>query len=117
MKPAGDVISVGGTPAYLPKAGTLLNYWATLNPTVYFIAAVAGFVGSFVTASRQHSLIPSITIALALVPTMTIVGITAVAGEWSFAGTSILRWLIEVELCLLFSALAFLLKKKLSHKE
>lgn len=115
MKAFGNTIA-GGTPAYLPKAGTLIKYWASLNPTAYYIAAVAGFVGSFVAASRQPSLIPSITIALALVPSMAIVGIAAVAGEWHFAGTAIQRWLIEVGLCLIFSALAFLLKMKLSNR-
>ncbi len=46
---------------------------------------------------------------------MTIGGIAGVGGEWHFAGTAILQWLIEVGLCLVFSALAFLLKRKLSH--
>ena len=70
----------GDTPAYLPKAGSLINYWATFRTMGYYIAAVAGFVGSLLAASRQPSLIPSITIAVALIPSMSIVCIAATAG-------------------------------------
>lgn len=103
----------GGKATYLPEAGVLLNYWASMNFTGLFIAASAGFIGTFVVSSRQPSLLPSITIAVALIPSLSIAGIAGVAGEWGLAQTAIIRWISELILILLFSSIAFLLKKML----
>lgn len=106
----------GGKPAYLASAGTLIEYWATVSPTSLYVAAAAGFVGAFVASSRQPSLIPSITIAVALIPSISVVGLSLASGDWEYAATALNRWLIEVALLLVFSGLAFLLKRKISHK-
>ena len=105
-----------GTSSYLPKAGMLLEYWASMNFTGLFIAASAGFIGTFVVSSRQPSLLPSITIAVALIPSLSIVGIAGVAGEWELVQTAGLRWLSEVLLLLVFSSLAFVIKKIIVEK-
>lgn len=106
----------GGRASYLPEAGVLLDYWAIMNFTGLFIGASAGFIGTFVVSSRQPSLLPSITIAVALIPSISVAGIAGVAGERALVQTAIARWISEIILILFFSSLAFLFKKMLVDK-
>lgn len=103
-----------GKAAYLPTGGILIDYWASLNKTAYFIAATAGFTGAFAISSRQPSLIPAITIAVALIPSMSIVGIGIVAGEIDLITTALSRWGIEILLILIFSSLSLILQSQLN---
>lgn len=111
-----DYSVTGGKAAYLHEAGTLISYWSQLTPAGYYIAAAAGFCGTFIVTTRQPSLVPSVTVAAALVPSMAIVGLGVSSGDLDLAGTAFIRWSSEVLILLVFSALAFLLKKKITHK-
>jgi hypothetical protein len=86
---------LGGEKSYLP-AGVLVTYWTELTFPALMVSVAAAVAGAFVIIANRSVLTAGVMIALALVPSATIIGMALVQGEGSVAGASLLRWLVDV---------------------
>ncbi len=80
-----------GSDGYLTP-GVLVGYWdrVTLSATVVTLAAGVG--GALLVAANRSVLTAGVMIALALVPSASLVGMGLVTGELDLAGRAALRW-------------------------
>lgn len=95
-----------GLPGYL-EAGTLLQYWTTLTWTGIAVGAAAGVCGGLLMSINRTVLTAGVMVALALVPTASLVTMALVAGDLRTAAAALVRFTVEVGLVLLGSALVF----------
>ncbi|HVM14813.1 MAG TPA: DUF389 domain-containing protein [Egibacteraceae bacterium] len=96
--------------------GTLVDYWTTLTWTGVVVGAVAGVCGGLLMSINRTVLTAGVMVALALVPTASLVPMAMLAGNFTMAGSALLRFLVEVALVLLGSALVFGVKRYLDRR-
>jgi uncharacterized hydrophobic protein (TIGR00271 family) len=106
---------MGGESSYLP-AGVLVSYWTSITLPSLLVTATASIAGALVIITNRSVLTAGVMIALALVPTATILGMSLATGEFATAQDAFIRWLIEVASVAVFSAAAFYWKKATSYK-
>lgn len=88
---------IPGQSAYLP-AGSLVSYWSTITVPSLIVSLMASVAGAILVATYRRVLTAGVMVALALIPG-TVLGVMAlVAGDWTTAGTALLRWLIDAAL-------------------
>ena len=88
-----------------------VQFWSTVTPTGVVASAFAGAAGAFVVSGQRSVLTTGVMIALALIPSMAIVGMAVGAGDFVLAGRALVRWLVDVGLVILMSALVLMLKR------
>ncbi len=106
---------LGGETSYLP-AGVLISYWTSITFPSLLVSAVASVAGGLVIATHRSILTAGVMIALALVPTATVMGMGIATGELYIAWKAFLRWIIEIGFVTLISALVFTWKKYSVHR-
>ena len=89
----------------------LASYWATTDVTTLLVAALAGAAGAFVVATRRSSWLVGCMIAVALLPSATLVGMALASGESALAGPAAVRWATDSACILLAGGLAFAAKR------
>ena len=97
-------------------ARSWVQYWSSVTPSGVFIAFVGGVTGAIVITTQRSTLTAGVMIALALVPTMSLVGMAAVVGDWKLAGAGFVLWAINAGAVLVASAITFGLKQVLVHR-
>jgi hypothetical protein len=100
---------VGG-PSYLP-AGSLVSYWSTITPLSLLVATAASTAGVLLVLANRSVLTAGVMIALALVPSATLVGVGLAMGDIALAGRGLVLWLIDVGFVTACSALVLLWKR------
>lgn len=95
-----------GLSSYL-GAGTLLAYWTTLSWTGVAVGAAASVCGGLLMSINRTVLTAGVMVALALVPTAALVPMALIAGDVALASVALVRFLVEVGLVLIGSALVF----------
>jgi hypothetical protein len=106
---------LGGESSYLP-AGVLVSYWTSIKATSVLVTATASVAGALVIITNRSVLTAGIMIALALVPSATILGMALASGDMSTAQDAFMRWLMEIALVAIFSAATFYVKKVSKYK-
>ena len=106
---------LGTDASYLP-AGVLISYWTSINISSILVTIVGAFAGALLIAVNRSLLTSGVMVALALVPTATIFGEAFVMGDFSLAGKGLFRWLVEVGIILVMSALVFAWKRSQVHQ-
>jgi hypothetical protein len=101
--------------SYLP-AGVLVSYWTTITLPSLMVTTVAGTAGALLVATNRAVLTAGVMVALALVPGATIAVTAAMEGELDMAARAAMRWVIEVGLVLLTSALVLQWKQHRFHR-
>lgn len=104
----------GSTP-YLPK-GVLMSYWTSITPSSTFIAILAGVAGGILIATHRSVLTAGVMIALALIPSAAIVGISLTSGDVLNGAISLLRLIVELLIVYLSNCAVFMLKKHILYK-
>lgn len=104
-----------GLPSYLEE-GTLVAYWTTITWTGVAVGAVAGVCGGLLMSINRTVLTAGVMVALALVPSASLVTMAMVAGDVGMAGAALVRFLVEVALVLLGSAVVFGGKRYLDRR-
>ncbi|WP_266206218.1 DUF389 domain-containing protein [Pontibacter kalidii] len=107
--------TLDGKASYLAE-GALLSYWTSISVSSALVSAAAGLAGALVIAAHKSVLTAGVMIALALIPSAALMGMALAAGEWNIAEQAALRWLLDVTLVAVFSAIVFLWKKSSLHK-
>lgn len=106
---------LGGTSSYLPP-GVLVEYWSSITVVSIITSAFAAFAGGLVILSNKTLLTAGIMVALALIPTGSILGLGLVAGDYELAGKGAIRLVLEILIVALFSAAVFQWKKYTTQK-
>jgi hypothetical protein len=107
----GSGVLDGGDETYL-AAGSLIDYWTTVTWHGVVVGGVAAVCGGLLVSLNRTVLTAGVMVALALVPTATMVPMSLVAGEPALAASAGLRFLVEVALVLGGTTVVFLLKRK-----
>jgi uncharacterized membrane protein len=96
------------------EADSWVRYWSTFTPEGVVVSAFAGMAGAVVVTGQRSVLTAGVMIALALIPSMSIVGMALVSGDFALAGRG--RWLLDVVLVMLAGALVLGLKQRFLHR-
>lgn len=95
-----------GSSTYL-RDGSLIAFWTTITPEGIAVSVAAALAGAILLVENRTLLTAGVMIALALIPTATLVGVGVASGDFSLAGAGLLRWLIDVAI-VAFAALIIL---------
>ncbi len=109
-------ISLLSEEGYYADPHVLVSYWTSLTVPSLLVSSVASVAGTIFVASNRSVLTAGVMIALALIPSATMVSIALVAASWSVAGQALLRWAVDAALVLIFSALVFMWKRYRLHR-
>lgn len=104
-----------GEATYLPE-GVLLNYFTTINFPAVLISLTAGILGAVLLSTNRSVLTLGVMIALALVPSASLVGMALVTGRMDIAGQSALRWGIDAVLVIAASLAVLAVKQRLVQR-
>ena len=88
-----------------------VQFWSTLTPTGIVASTFAAAAGAFVISGQRSVLTTGVMIALALIPSMAIVGMGIAVGDFSLAGRGFVRWAVDAALVVLVSATVLYLKR------
>ncbi|HEV2295435.1 MAG TPA: DUF389 domain-containing protein [Tepidisphaeraceae bacterium] len=114
LRAAGET-SPGGDSSYF-QPETLIGYWTQPTLQSYLVSATAAAAGAVLVAAHRTVLTTGVMIALALVPAATIIGMSLAWARFDLAAQGAFRWLIEVALVVVLSALVLLWKRLRGHK-
>lgn len=100
-----------GDDIYL-QAGDLVEYWTTIGWAGVVVGAVAGVCGGLLMAINRTVLTAGVMVALALVPTASMVPIALLAGDLGLAASALARFLVEALLVIAGTSLVFVSKRR-----
>ncbi len=95
------LLSVSGT--RLPQGSetyhsgaALVSYWTSTTTASVVVSLAAGVAGILLVVARRAVLTAGVMIALALVPALTIVAVSAVSADLDLLVRAAVRWLVDV---------------------
>lgn len=80
------------------------------------VSAFAAAAGAVVITGQRSVLTTGVMIALALIPSMSIVGMALASADLALAGRGFVRWSVDAVLVVLISAVVLGLKQLLLHR-
>lgn len=86
------------------SAQPLVQYWSTSTAAGVTVAVAGGLAGAFTVTAGRPVFTAGVMIALALVPSMTVAGMAAAAGDFGLAGRGVLRWAVEAAVVIVTAA-------------
>jgi hypothetical protein len=93
-------------------ADALVTYWSTTTWPGVAVGAAAALCGGILVTLNRTVLTAGVMVALALVPSISLVPMALVAGEVAVAGAALLRFAIEVALVLGGTFVVFAYKRR-----
>lgn len=108
-----DVIP--GSSSYLAP-GVLASYWTSITATSLIVSMIASIAGGIIIMTNKTILTAGVMVALALIPSGTLVGMRLVEGDFFIAGKASLRLIIDIGMVAFFTGAVFLWKKSTLHK-
>lgn len=93
-----------------------VQFWSTLTATGVVASAFAAAAGAVVISGQRSVLTTGVMIALALIPSMTIVGMAVAVGDFALAGRGFVRWAVDAGLVVLLSAAVLVVKRLYLHR-
>lgn len=106
---------IPGTSSYLP-AGVLIEYWTSITATSLLVSVFAAVAGGIIIMTNKSLLTAGVMVALALIPSATIIGLSLLEAEFAMMGSACIRLLLELAIVAIFTGAVFLWKKKTTHK-
>lgn len=104
-----------GRESYL-QPGSLPTYWTTTTGTSLAVSVAASIAGAILIASNRSVLTAGVMIALALIPSSTLIGMALVLQDWAVLEASAKRFIIEAGLVVVLSGLVLGWKRAFVHK-
>jgi uncharacterized membrane protein len=105
----------GGDASYLPS-GVLIAYWSSISPSSLLVSLFAGLAGVILVTVNRSLLTAGVMVALALVPSASLVGIGLATGDIGLAAEGALRWISDVALVALTAAAILYWKLRVVHR-
>jgi hypothetical protein len=93
-----------------------IEFWSSFSWAGVLTALLAGLAGSAVVTSRETVFATGVMVALALIPSMAILGLGLAAGDLELAMRGLARWALEAFLVLLAAGAGILGKQALLHR-
>lgn len=93
-----------------------VGYWSRVEATGVAIALLAGIAGGVITSSRQTVFATGVMVALALVPSMALVGMGLASGNLGLALDALARWVVEALCVLAAGGMTLAVKERLLHR-
>ena len=90
---------------------TWISFWTSLSPMSLVVSLAAAAAGAAIIAAQRSTLTAGVMIALALIPSASIIGLGLASGEFGLAWEGVLRWAIDVGCVLLGGGAVFLVKR------
>jgi hypothetical protein len=103
-------------PATVLESQTGVSYWSSFTATGVFVSLLGAAAGAVVVCGLRSVLTTGVMITLALVPSMSIVGMGIAMADFALAGNGFSRWTVDAILVLAVSAFIIVLKQKLVHR-
>ena len=97
-------------------AGYWANYWSETKASGIVTSLLAGIAGGVIVSSRMKVLGTGVMVALALIPSMALVGMGLAAGLPDLALGAAGRWLVDVICVIVGGGSIMVLKRKLLHR-
>lgn len=105
----------GDSSSYIAD-GALVEYWSSITVVSLITSVFAAAAGGLVVLSNKTILTAGVMVALALIPTGSLIGIGIVAGDYELAGMGAIRMLLEIVIVAAVSGAVFLWKKSTTQK-
>lgn len=93
-----------------------LAYWSTVTATAVFTSVLGAVAGVLVITGQRSVLTTGVMVALALIPSLSIVGVALAVADFTLAGRGFVRWTVDVGLVVAISAGVIWLKQLLLHR-
>lgn len=93
-----------------------VRYWSTITSPAVVVAIIAGAAGAMTVTAGRAVLTAGVMIALALIPAMTITGMSVAALDLSLFGRALGRWAVDATAVLVTGTLVFGLKQGGLHR-
>lgn len=93
-----------------------VRYWSSVTSSGVLLSLVAGAAGAVTVTAQRSVLSAGVMIALALVPSMSIVGMALVVGDFALAGRGLGRWAVEAASVIVSSAVVLGMKQAFIHR-
>lgn len=90
---------------------TWISFWTSLSAMSLVVSLAASAAGAAIIAAQRSTLTAGVMIALALVPSASIVGMGVAAGEFGLARDGALRWVVDVACVVVGGGAVFLVKR------
>jgi hypothetical protein len=93
-----------------------VEYWSTLTSTGVLVSVFGGVAGAIVVSGQRSVLTTGVMITLALVPSLSLVGMAISLGETPLMGQALIRWIVDVAIVVMCSGLVLGGKQLLLHR-
>jgi hypothetical protein len=87
-------LSMAQSSDYL-EPGALVKYWTTLSVTSVIVTIAAAIAGALIVAMKRSVLTAGVMIALALIPTASLVAMALVVGNLDLMQQAAIRWAVD----------------------
>lgn len=93
-----------------------VSFWSTIEFTGLWVSLFGGIAGAVVITAQKSVLTTGVMVTLALIPSMSLIGMGLVAGEVGLMGMAALRWLLDALLVVVMCGIVFGLKHRFLHR-
>ena len=98
------------------SGAALVSYWTSTTVASVIVSVAAGVAGALLVVARRAVLTAGVMIALALVPALTMVAISAISADPDLLGSAALRWLVDVAAVVGSSVVVLALHRRTSRR-
>lgn len=92
------------------------QYWSKVEASGIVVSLFAGVAGGVIVSTRMKVLATGVMVALALIPSMALVGMGLATGNLSLAAGGLTRWAVEVACVLIGGGVVIAFKRRLLHR-
>lgn len=92
-----------------------VGYWSRIEPGGVVVSLIAGAAGATIVSARLTVFATGVMVALALVPSMALVGLGLASGNLGIAWGGVLRWTVELACVLAAGGLVLAVKRRSLH--
>lgn len=93
-----------------------VGYWSSFSSTGVLVSLVGACAGALVVSGLRSVLTTGVMVTLALIPSMSLVGMGIVLGEAALAGDAFVRWVVDAVLVIVAGLAVLGLKQKFVHR-
>ncbi len=93
-----------------------VSFWSSITFTSLWVSFFGGIAGAVVISAQKSVLTTGVMVTLALIPSMSLIGMGLIAGDVGLMGMAFLRWALDAVLVIMMCAMVFGLKHRFMHR-